>query len=275
MTADWRRPLVRQLAEAGIPDPAGDLRRLFDAAYDVGGRAPEPQSRDAPNDTTREVLASYVAERLRRRPVSQILGRRAFWRHEFEVTGDVLDPRPETETLVEWALAEPFARVLDLGTGTGCILLSLLADRPDADGLGTDLSEPALAVARRNAARLGVAERAAFARSDWFAGISGRFDLIVSNPPYIAAEEMAGLEPEVRLHEPRAALTDGGDGLSACRAIAAGLAARLAPGGRCLVEVGAGQAEAVSALFRAAGLAVEAPRPDMDGRARVVLARRA
>lgn len=270
---DWRLPLVRRLAAAGVPDPAGDLRRLFDAAYAAGGETSKPQSRDAPNEITLELLDIYVAQRLRRRPVSQILGRRAFWRHEFEVTGAVLDPRPETETLVEWALTEAFSRILDLGTGTGCILLSLLADRPGAEGLGTDLSEAALAVAQRNAARLGLADRAAFARSDWFSGVSGRFDLIVSNPPYIAAAEIPGLAPEVRLWEPVQALTDGADGLSAYCAIAAGARARLAPGGRLMVEIGAGQGEAVSALFRGAGLDDVAVRPDLDGRDRVVSAR--
>ena len=221
--SDWRRQAVRRLADAGVPDPHTDFRRLFEAAYAVGALVPDPQDRDAPNDVTLEMLGIYLAQRLRRRPVAQILGRRAFWRHEFEVTGDVLDPRPDTEILVELGLSAPFRRVLDLGTGSGCILISLLADRPGAEGVGTDLSDAALAVAARNALRLGVTGRTSFLCSDWFGAVTGGFDLIVSNPPYIALSEMAGLAPEVRDWEPHMALTDGGDGLSAYRAILAGV----------------------------------------------------
>lgn len=202
--------------------------------------------------------------------MAQIVGARLFWGRSFEVTPDVLDPRPETETLVAAALETPFARVLDLGTGTGCTLLTLLAERPEATGMGSDLSEAALQVAARNAARHGIA--ADLVQSDWYEGIGGRFDLIVSNPPYIPVAEIAGLAPEVRDHEPRIALTDGGDGLGAYRAIAAGAAAHLAPAGRLLVEVGAGQAPSVQEIFAAAGLDCVGTRPDLEGRARVVLA---
>jgi release factor glutamine methyltransferase len=263
---------VRALAERGVPDPARDARRLFDWAYAIGQTAPEPQDRDRPNDLTLEMFEIALADRARRRPVSQIVGRRAFWRHEFVVTPDVLDPRPETETLVAAALERPFERVLDLGTGSGCILISLLADRPGAHGLGTDLSEPALAVARRNAGMLGVAERADFLRSDWLAEVDGRFDLIVSNPPYIAEAEMAGLAPEVRDWEPHLALTPGGDGLGAYRAIAAGAGGRLTAGGRIALEIGPTQGEAVSALLKAQGFGAIEVRRDLDGRDRVVVA---
>ena len=190
------------------------------------------------------------------------------------VTPDVLDPRPETETLVAAALEQPFARLLDLGTGSGCILISLLADRPSAQGVGTDLSDAALEVARRNAGQLGVAERVRFLRSDWFGGVQGRFDLIVSNPPYIAEDEMAALAPEVRDWEPRAALTPGGDGLAAYRAIAQGAGARLMAGGRLILEIGPTQGAAVTALLRAAGFDCVEIRPDLDGRDRVVIAAR-
>lgn len=225
---------------------------------------------------TPEILAAFealAARRLRGEPISQILGYRDFWKHRFRVTRDTLDPRPETETLVAAALAAPFARVLDLGTGTGAILLSLLAERPLATGLGTDISPAALAVAEGNARALGLAGRAGFALSDWFAGVDGRFDLIVSNPPYITQAEMAGLSPEVRDWEPRLALTPGGDGLDAYRAIAAGAGAHLAPGGRLLAEIGPAQGAAVAALFAAAGLRAIAVLPDLDGRDRVVAGR--
>ncbi|RVT84095.1 peptide chain release factor N(5)-glutamine methyltransferase [Rhodobacteraceae bacterium CCMM004] len=213
-----------------------------------------------------------LARRAAREPVARILGRRGFWGREFAVTPDVLDPRPETETLVALALERPFARVLDLGTGSGCILVSLLAERPKARGVGTDVSDAALAVAARNAEAMGVADRAELLCADWFEGVPGRFDLIVSNPPYIAADEMAGLMPEVRDHEPHAALTPGGDGLGAYRAIAAGLDARLHPGGRVLLEIGPTQAAAVSDLLRAGGLGDIGVHLDLDGRDRVVSA---
>lgn len=262
-----------RLAAAGVPDPARDARLLL---ADAAGIAPErlglePDHPLAPAELQR--LEARLAARVARQPMAQILGWRDFWRHRFRVTPDVLDPRPETETLVAAALQVPFARVLDLGTGSGAILCSLLAERSGATGVGSDLSEPALAVARANAAALGLAGRADLIRADWFDGVQGRFDLIVSNPPYIAVDEIAALSPEVRDWEPRLALTPGGDGLDAYRAIARGAAAHLAPGGRLLLEIGPTQAAAVSALLRAAGLERIGILPDLDGRDRVVAAR--
>jgi release factor glutamine methyltransferase len=189
------------------------------------------------------------------------------------VTPDVLDPRPETETLVAAALAAPFARLLDLGTGSGALAVSLLAERPAATGLATDVSAAALDVARENAGRIGVADRLTLRQADWTEGLSGRFDLILSNPPYIPAAEIAGLAPEVRDWEPRGALTDGGDGLSAYRAIAAGAPRLLAPGGRLLVEIGAGQADVVAAIFTAAGLEEPSRHRDLDERVRCLASR--
>ncbi len=212
-----------------------------------------------------------IAARVARRPVAQITGRRLFWGLPFRVTPDTLDPRPETECLVAEALAAPFFSLLDLGTGTGCILLSCLKGAPMARGLGVDLSPAALAVAEANAQALGLAARARFALSDWFAAVPGKFDLIVSNPPYIAEAEMAGLSPEVR-HEPRMALTPGGDGLAAYRAIARGAGARLMAGGRLLLEIGPTQGAAVAGMLTAAGFERVRVLPDMDGRDRVVAA---
>ncbi|WP_287885578.1 MULTISPECIES: peptide chain release factor N(5)-glutamine methyltransferase [Paracoccus] len=259
------------LAEAGVPGAAEDARQLLAHALDLPRHhLTAALAMPLPPEALRRFDASLAA-RAARQPVSQILGRRAFWKHEFRVTRDTLDPRPETETLVEAALTEPFASVLDLGTGTGAILISLLAERPAARGLGTDISPAALEVARENATRIGVC--ADFLESNWFASVAGQFDLIVSNPPYIALEEMAGLSPEVREWEPRAALTDEADGLSAYRAIAAGAPAHLLPGGRLMVEIGPTQGAAVAALMRAAGLAEPRILPDLDGRDRVVSAR--
>jgi release factor glutamine methyltransferase len=240
-----------QLAVAGVGDPGHESRLIW--AYVAGDSA---------------AFAALVARRAARAPLSHLLGYRDFYDHRFIVTPDVLDPRPDTEAIVTAALADPFAHVLDLGTGSGCILLSLLAARPQATGLGVDLSDAALAVAAQNRSALGLDQRATLVRSDWFTAVTGSFDLIVSNPPYIAATEMAGLQPEVRLHEPHLALTDGADGLSCYRIIAAGAGAHLAPGGRLIVEIGPTQASAVSALFRAAGFTDLRVIPDLDGRDR-------
>lgn len=250
---------ARRLAEAGVPDPGRDAQRLRDWALAQGGG-------DA-------LFLEAIERRATRMPVSRIVGHRAFWKHDFIISGAVLDPRPDTETLVEIALCAPFRRVLDLGTGSGCILLSLLLERPDASGVGTDISRDALEVAQRNAARLGV-DRAVFVQSDWFAGVEGLFDLIVSNPPYISAAEFARLDPEVR-HDPETALTPGGDGLDAYRAILRDAAAHLTPGGRLLAEIGSGQGPEVATLFRAAGLAEVQVHPDINGKDRVVAGRRA
>lgn len=270
--AEALRQGVARLAAAGVPAAEGDARLLLGHALGLPRHhLPAALAAPLPPDALRRFDASLAA-RAARQPVSQILGRRAFWKHEFRVTRDTLDPRPETETLVEAALAQPFASVLDLGTGTGAILISLLAERPAAQGLGTDISPAALAVARDNAARIGVC--ADFLESDWFSTVQGQFDLIVSNPPYIALAEMESLVPEVREWEPIQALTDGADGLSAYRAIAAGAPAHLRPGGRLLVEIGPTQGAAVAQLMHDAGLDGPQILPDLDGRDRVVAARK-
>jgi release factor glutamine methyltransferase len=269
------RAATQALTTAGIENPARDARLLVAHAAGIPpGRLTLHESDALPQDAQMR-LTGAIARRVARQPLSQITGQRLFWGRSFHVTPDTLDPRPETETLVAAALAEPFVKMLDLGTGTGCILLSCLADAPAAHGTGTDLSSAALAVAQGNATRLGLAARATFYVADWLNGVDGRFDLIVSNPPYIAAAEMAGLAPEVRDHEPRMALTPGGDGLDAYRRIALGAPARMLAGARLLLETGPAQGPAVSAMLRAAGLADVHILPDMDGRDRVVAARKA
>ncbi|MGI1661299.1 peptide chain release factor N(5)-glutamine methyltransferase [Palleronia sp. KMU-117] len=269
---------TRRLAAAGVEGASRDARWLLAWAL---GTPPERLTLALPEPMTSDTAARFdiaIARRVTHEPVSHITGRRLFWGREFAVDRDVLDPRPETEVLVELALAEPFERVLDLGTGTGCILVTLLAERPEAIGTGTDISAAARSHAWGNAVRHRVSDRVEILASDWFRplddrGIAGRFDLVVSNPPYIAAAEMAGLSRDVREHEPRLALTDEGDGLSAYRAIAAGVEKVLAPGGRVLVEIGPAQARAVAAMFRQAGLDDVAVHPDLDGRDRVVSGR--
>lgn len=262
---------VGMLRNAGVPDAARDARLLLAHA---AGIAPDRLTLHLPDAADPSVLAAYdalLARRAARAPVSHLVGGRLFWGRWFRVTPAVLDPRPETETLVAEALRAPFTRVLDLGTGSGAILLSLLADRAGATGVGVDLSADALAVAAANARDLGVEARAELVAGSWFAPVEGQFDLIVSNPPYIAEAEMAALSPEV-LHEPHLALTPGGDGLDAYRAIAAEALAHLHPGGRLLLEIGPTQGAAVVALLCAAGLVRTAVLPDIDGRDRVVTA---
>jgi len=232
----------------------------------------------ADREVSDKEMARYEAllhRRLDHEPVSRIIGRRLFWGRDFRITPHVLDPRPETETLVAEALAGPApARLLDLGTGSGILAVTLLAEWAQSEALASDLSPEALIVARANAEDIGVADRLTLIEADWFSGIDAGFDLIVSNPPYIAASEMAGLDPEVREHDPEIALTPGGDGLDAYRAIAAGARARLAPGGRLLVEIGPTQGAQVAALLVAAGLSEVSVLPDLDGRDRVVRALR-
>lgn len=265
---------IRRLRGAGVDDPAGDARRLLAEA--LRGAPIDPTAKLPPHASAR--FARMIAARAARKPVAQIIGRRAFWRHDFEVTADVLDPRPESEALVEAALAtgaaDAAARVLDLGVGSGCLLLSVLADRPRWSGVGVDISAAALRVAARNAARLGLTERAAFVRGDWTDPIDARFNVVLCNPPYIGRDELAQLSPEVRRWEPTAALSPAdGDALSAYRRVVAQLGATLSDDGAAFFEVGANAWADVAAIVEEAGFVSEARR-DLGGALRVVVARR-
>lgn len=248
------RDAIEQISTAGVSSAEKDARLLW--SFTQG----DPQQFD-----------TLVRRRVAREPMSHLVGYRDFYKHRFLVSAAVLDPRPDTEILIEAALARPFQTVLDLGTGSGCILLSLLAEVEGAQGLGTDISQSALSIAAQNAVSLGVDNRARFIQSDWFNRIEGVFDLIVSNPPYIAQEEMAGLAPEVRDHEPSHALTDGSDGLSYYRTITSKFDMYLNAGGYLLVEIGPTQGAAVSQMLRAAGLINVEVLLDLDGRDRVVV----
>lgn len=269
---DALRRAIPRLQEAGIEDGSRDARVLLAHALGIGHDRLTLKLQDDLTAPQEALYNQALVARMARQPVAQITGRRLFWGLSFRVTRDTLDPRPETETLVAEALREPFLKMLDLGTGTGCILLSCLKGMPMARGLGTDISEAALQVAIGNTRDLGLETQARFRRSDWFADVTGAFDLIVSNPPYISSDEMAALAPEVRDWEPHLALTPGGDGLDPYRKIARGAGPRLMPGGRLLVEIGPTQGAAVGALFAAAGLEDIRILPDMDGRDRVVAA---
>jgi release factor glutamine methyltransferase len=263
---------VARLRAAGVPDPARDARLLLAHAAQVDAAR---VTLIAPEDIAPDIAERYdnlVALRAVRVPVSQLIGSREFYGRRFDISNAVLDPRPETEALIDAALSDSFRSVLDLGTGSGCILISLLAERTDVTGLGIDLSEDACLQASANAVMHGVAERAGFEQSNWFDNVEGRFDLIVSNPPYLTADEMAHAQPELRDHEPRLALTDEGDGLSAYRTIAAQAPSFLSAQGRVLAEIGWQQGDDVLEIFRDQGWAQVVILPDLDGRDRVVSA---
>lgn len=261
-----------RLRGAGVDTAMADARALLAHAASIAPDRLTLHLADPADAETRARFDDLITRRVSRVPVSHLVGKRLFWGRSFAVTADVLDPRPETEVLVAEALRKPFVRVADLGTGSGCILLSLLAERPGASGVGVDLSRQALAIAQRNATALSLTDRVTWAEGSWFDPISGQFDLIVSNPPYIAAEEMASLSPEVRLHEPHLALTDAADGLTAYRAILAKAPDYLKPSGRLLLEIGPTQAAAVVMLAENAGLRDLRVVRDFDGRDRVVAA---
>jgi release factor glutamine methyltransferase len=221
------------------------------------------------------LFTTLVSRREAREPLALILGTREFWSLEFAVSPATLIPRPDSETLVEAAVAEfanraPPDRVLDLGTGTGCLLLATLAEFPHAFGIGIDLSAEAVALAARNAAALDMTDRTAFLCSDWAGAVGGRFDLILCNPPYIPSGELANLMPEVARYEPKSALDGGQDGFAAYRSIIPGLPRLLAPDGSAILELGQGQAETAAGLARDTGFQATLRR-DLSGIDRVLV----
>ncbi len=266
------------MAAAGIEDARAEAWLLLAAATGrerarlIAGRL---ERLTAEQERRLEVM---VRRRLAREPMAYILGEKEFWSLPFRVSPAVLIPRPETETVVEAALGQisdrsaPL-RILDLGTGSGCLLLALLSELPQATGLGVDLSPGALTLAVINAGRLGLAGRARFERRSWGAGLQGVFDLIVGNPPYVGAADLAGLAPEVRDFEPRLALIAGPDGLDAYRALIPDCVRLLAEGGRIALEIGQGQGDAVAELVARAGLTGVERRPDLAGIERCLVAR--
>lgn len=265
------------LRAAGIEGAVGDTRVLLAHALDMPRDRLTLAMQDPVTPAQADHFRAMIADRANRRPVAQIIGRRAFHGHDFIVTPDVLDPRPETETLVDAALEQPFVRFLDLGTGSGAIAVTLLAERRDARAVAVDLSQAALTVATANAHAMGVADRVVFCHADWFSAVDGTFDLIVSNPPYIGTPEFAGIAADIRLHEPRMALVpadDDGTGLAAYRVICTQAMPHLAPGGWLMVEIGHRQGDAIQALFAAAGFDNIVLRHDLSGHPRVVQGQR-
>jgi release factor glutamine methyltransferase len=275
-----RRALARSFRQAGLATPELDARALVGHALGLDHAALASQSARPLTAAQAQAIASAATRRLGREPVARILGEKEFWGLSFKLNAATLVPRPETETVVEAALAgldrrqarsQPLA-IADLGTGSGALLLALLNELPHARGIGTDVSAAALACARANAVALGLAGRAAFVACDYAAALRGPFDLVVSNPPYLAREEIAALAPEVRDFDPLAALDGGCDGLAAYRAIAASARRLLAPDGRLVLELGIGQLAAVARLLAQAGLKSDAARPDLAGIPRALVA---
>ena len=270
----WNAAKAR-LQAAGVDGPVIDARLLVEAAAGASRTDIIADPHRVLGDDQAAALEGFVVRRERHEPVSHILGRKGFWKIMLRVTADVLTPRPDTETLVELVLrdlpeAKPFS-VLDLGVGSGAILLAILAERPSGRGLGVDVSDEALAVARENAANLGLAGRTALLRGDWTRGLEDAgFDLVVANPPYVRSAEIDRLAPEVRDHEPRLALDGGPDGLDAYRLLAPEILRVLKPGGRFAVEIGFDQSAEVEALFKAAGAQGVTTAKDLANRDRVV-----
>ncbi len=274
------RLLAEAFTRAGIEDASIDARLLLCAAagFDHSALIRDP---DLPiEEEAAERALAMARRRLAREPVSRILGERSFWSFDLLVTPAVLDPRPDTETVVDGALEVLAERqgealsILDLGTGSGALLCALLDVFAQAQGLGVDISREACAVARENLARCELAPRGQVRQGNWEAGLPGLYDLVVSNPPYIETAALAGLDPEVRLYDPPLALDGGPDGLTAYRDICALLPALVAPGGFAIFEVGQGQAEAVAALLTSQGFAHVRSKRDLAGVERAVMGQR-
>jgi len=268
-----RHALTDSFRKAGIDSAEVDARLLIAEALGIG-RVELMINGDraiAPDEI--KAIDALAQRRLNREPVARIVGAKEFWSLSLAVTPDVLVPRPETETVIESALdfvvrnglRAKRLRILDIGTGSGALLLALLSELPNALGTATDISTPALEIARANAERCNLTSRCTFVNCNIAEGISGPFDLIVSNPPYVAHGDIAGLEPEVRDYDPAVALNGGADGLDGYRSIANDAPRLLAPAGRLIVELGAGQEPAVHALFTKAGLTMGTARNDLAG----------
>ena len=272
------RLVAQSFRVANIEAPEVDARLLIGHALHLDRTQLIAQSDRVLEAREVNVISALAARRLRHEPVSRILGRKEFWSLMLEVTPAVLVPRPDTETVVEAALDFVVRgglrlerlRILDIGTGSGALLLALLTELPNALGTGTDISEAALEVARANAERHGLAPRCSFVACNMAAALPGPFDLIVSNPPYVARGDIATLAPEVREYDPTVALDGGSDGLDSYRAIADDARRLLAEGGRLIVEMGAGQEDAVRAVFTRSGLTVGKARKDLTGIARAL-----
>ena len=262
----------QKLKLAHIDTAGRDARLLAAAAMEISTAQVTLKALDPVSKQQQDHFESMIEQRRNFKPVSRILGKRQFWNRWFEISPDVLDPRGDSEVLVNLALQQKADRILDLGTGSGILALTLLSEWPDALAVGVDICEKALLIAQRNAVQLEVSDRFQAQKSDWFEAISGQFDLIVSNPPYIGEDEIPHLDPDVRLYDPMIALSPGRDALQAYQNIASDAIGYLKPGGRLLVEIGFRQGEAVRALFASNGLKLVETIQDLNGLDRVVCA---
>ena len=262
----------QKLKQADIDTAGRDVRLLAAAAMDINTAQVTLKALDHVSQQQQDHFESMIEQRRSFKPVSRILGKRQFWNRWFEISPDVLDPRGDSEVLVNLALQQKADRILDLGTGSGILALTLLSEWPNASAVGADICEKALLIAQRNAAQLEVSDRFQAQKSDWFEAIGGQFDLIVSNPPYIGEDEIPHLDPDVRLYDPMIALSPGRDALQAYQNIARDAIGYLKPGGRLLVEIGFRQGEAVGELFASNGLKEIKIIQDLNGRDRVVRA---
>ena len=262
----------QKLKLAHIDTARRDARLLAAAAMEINTAQVTLKALDHVSKQQQDHFESMIEQRRNFKPVSRILGKRQFWNRWFEISPDVLDPRGDSEVLVNLALQQKADRILDLGTGSGILALTLLSEWPDARAVGVDICEKALLIAQRNAVQLEVSDRFQAQKSDWFEAISGQFDLIVSNPPYIGEDEIPHLDPDVRLYDPMIALSPGRDALQAYQNIASDAIGYLKPGGRLLVEIGFRQGEAVRALFASNGLKSIEIIQDLNGLDRVVRA---
>jgi release factor glutamine methyltransferase len=269
---------ARALAAAGFDEPRRQARRLLAAALGLSAADVFAHPETALGTSEEARIAAMLRRMIAHEPLSRIVGKREFWGLEFRLSADTLDPRPESESVIEAVLSRQpdharSYRFLDLGTGTGCLLLALLSEFPQAVGVGIDIAPGAAATARDNARRLGLGKRAYFTVGDWARAIAGRFDAVIANPPYIPTPALPELMPEVRDYDPKRALDGGADGLKAYRAIAADLPRLLLPDGLFAAEIGAGQAKAVVAILEQNGVGIDGFAADLGGVIRCVVAR--
>jgi len=278
--SDYLSDATRRLGEAGVEQPRRDARLLLCQALESGPEGLISEPRRILDAAERKRADNLLARRAAREPVARIIGRREFWSLPFALAPATLDPRPDSETLIESVLAEldgtdAVRMVLDLGCGSGCLLLALLSELPEAWGLGIDIAGACPPIARSNAAFLDLSDRCAFLRGDWGAALAPGWDVILCNPPYLRSAEIEGLEPEVARFEPRRALDGGRDGLQAYRSLLPQVARLLGPSGLAALEVGPGQAGPVSDLAETNRLHITRVNKDLAGRERCLILRQA
>ncbi|MCY4184113.1 MAG: peptide chain release factor N(5)-glutamine methyltransferase [Rhodobacteraceae bacterium] len=273
-SSDTLRSAALRLHQAGVENPGYDTTKLFESCL---GKRIYSLNREEINAIPGKIWSSFenlISLREQRMPVAKIINEKEFWGRSFHVNTEVLDPRPDTEILIKEAISEEFGQFLDLGVGSGCLLVTLLAENPAAYGIGSDISSSCISVARMNIKRFGLKDRCKLITSDWFSEINCNFDLIISNPPYISKDEYETLQPEIRYFEPRIALTLEDDGLGSYRKIASEAGKYLNRGGRLIIEIGFGKYHQVKRIFERTNLSLENEIPDLCGITRVLVFRK-